>query len=74
MSRAGRKFAQRLEDIEQRIVGVRVIDKDLKLPLRRNGFETAGHLRRSREAENRFAQINAQRCKRRRERPASSQR
>ena len=36
-----RKFAQRLEDIEQRIVRVRVIDKDLELPLRRNCFEAA---------------------------------
>ena len=58
------KFAQRLEDIEQRVVGVRVIDKNLKLSFRRHGFESARHLRRSRQAENRLAQINAQRVRR----------
>ena len=37
-----------LDDVEQRIVGVRIINKDLELSLRGHGFETARYLRRAR--------------------------
>ncbi len=40
-----RKFAQRFEDIEQRVRRVRVIDEDLELALRRHRFEPPGNLR-----------------------------
>ena len=45
-----RKFAERFDDIEQRVVRVRVVDKNLKLPFRRNSFESSRNLRRSRQA------------------------
>ena len=59
------KSRKRFQNIEQRVVGVRVINKDLELPFRRHSFESPGHLRRSSKTENRFAQINAQRVRRR---------
>ena len=56
----GDKFAQRLQHIEQRVVGVRVIDEHLELPFRRHRFEPPRHLRRFRQAEDRFAQADAE--------------
>ena len=53
------EFAQRLEDIEKRVVGVRVIDEDLELPFRRDGLEPPGNLRGFRQAEHRVAQTDA---------------
>ena len=55
----GDKFAQRFQNVEQRVGRVRVIDEDLELPFRRNGFEPARHLRRFAETQNRFAQTDA---------------
>ena len=49
------EFAQSFENVEQRVGRVRVIDKNLELPLRRNDFETAGNLWRFSETEHGFA-------------------
>ena len=51
------KFAKGLEDVEQRIIAVGVIHKNLKLPLARDCFEPSRDLRRARQL-NRFAQID----------------
>ena len=40
------ELAQGLQHAEEGIVGVRVIDENLELAFRRDGLETAGHLRR----------------------------
>ena len=61
------QFAQRFQNIEQRVIRVRVIDEDLELTFRRNSFESTGNLRRFVETQNRFAQIKSEtvrRCQR----------
>ena len=53
------ELAQGFEDVEEGVVGVRVIDENLELPFRGHGFEPAGHLRRLAQAEHGVAQIHA---------------
>ena len=52
-------LAQGFEDIEQRVVRVRIIDENLELTLCRNGLKSTGNLRRSGQTENSLAQGHA---------------
>ena len=56
---AGSELAQSLEDIEERVVAVRIIDENLELAFRRDRLEPPGNLRRSGQAEDGLAQTDA---------------
>src|ERR1700747_830679 len=55
------EFAQRLQNVAERVGRVCVIHEYLKLPFRRNQLQAPRHLRRSSKTQDCASQINSQR-------------